>query len=328
VKEVISTMGSAVRLIAVAASIWGIIGLFLSGVVAQGAEPPSLEFIQAALGRQNAASVTCLFTIDYINCAIGHGKLLGKNDSSVSQPVFGDYSHPAPVLYIRTPELLYKKKQNGQECCSARSGVTQVVDCRVRDKQARIGEISGTPIGLISRYSPARLWVGMDRLETIMYPLYWRSDDPSTHFLYGWIKYGKVNSSMEAIDGSMCWKVDVTDTGDSIVNHYEMWLDPHIGFCPRRIKMHGNDSYNGEWNIVIDSTEYKEISPDVWFPARQVMVKDVPKKGLVNTQRIFRAIELTGSKSYTRAQLDPEFEPGTVITVEAADGTRSTYTQQ
>jgi len=100
---------------------------------------------------------------------------------------------------------------------------------------------------------------------------------------------------MEKIDGRDCWKVDITNTGDCIAKHYEIWLDPALGFCPRKISMRGVDDTRGEFHTVIDSKDYREAADGVWFPTRQIIQETTRKAGTVKTRRnVLSAEQLHG----------------------------------
>lgn len=250
---------------------------------------PSMDSILAALRYQNTATVECVFTRSHVSAAL----------SATAQ--FGDLTSPS-VRYVRTPEILYQSTGD-DEASSERTGITTLLDYRAKAAQRGAGESSGPIVGSIDLKTPARNWIIMDRMETVLYPMYPRKDDLSTCFLYGWVKYGTVLESVEAIDGHRCWKIDIRDTGDCLVDHYELWLDPAVGLNPRRIAMHGSDSYNGDWTVVVDSDDFREIDKGIWFPLKQTLVKSVPKKGVIDHRILFAASSLDGAKRYTKDEL-------------------------
>jgi len=77
-------------------------------------------------------------------------------------------------------------------------------------------------------------------------------------FLYGWIKSGKVSEKMESVCGHECWKVEVSDIGDCVMQRYQFWLDPAIGFNPRRIRMDGKMSFDINITYLVDMEDYTE----------------------------------------------------------------------
>lgn len=64
---------------------------------------------------------------------------------------------------------------------------------------------------------------------------------------------------MESVDEHPCWKVD-SDQG--IAGHYNVWLDPEIGFCPRRLVVSWVKS---DAQKIIDFEDYMRLNNDAWF---------------------------------------------------------------
>ena len=298
------------------------IGLIVwTSACALGSDAPSVDFLLAALSHQNTATVECTFTCQHFNTVLGGGKVgVQKSDRDHAVPlVRGDLTDPVPTRYVRTPEMLYRSKGD-EQASSERANITTILDYRGKAVQKRVGEDTGRSVGSITLKTPARFWIAQDRIETVLYGMYPRKDDDSTRFLYGWVKYGVVSNTMEAINGHQCWKADIKDTGDCIVDHYEIWLDPEVGFNPQRVAMHGNDSYNGDWTVVVDSNDYREIDKGIWFPAKQTLVKNVPKKGILDHKIVFTATSLAGDKRYSKEDLKVKFDPDTLVTVLSENG--------
>ena len=292
------------------------------------AEPPTVATIQAAMRHQATATIEVQFTVEFVNSPLNSPVPSGavtvgapKGLLTAVPKADGDTVRKSPVTtYIRTPEILYTKRYSTEES-SEISSTGHILDYRSRSQNS-----DGSWRGAVSVVNFGA-WTGQDRIETVLYPVYPRPDDASTLFLCHWVKYGVVRGEMESIDGHNCWKVDVTDTAKCIVKRYEMWLDPSIGLNPRRLAMYGDDDYNGKWSVVVDFKDYREIAEGIWFPAEQVLVKNVPKKGLVNRRLIFKAQELSGAKKYSKEDLHVKFEPGTEVSVRGPDGSITRITQ-
>lgn len=284
-------------------------------------EAPTIDTIMAAFAHQNTATVECSFTMESIN-APSTGVFLGGRPKSASLPT---RTTPTPVRYVRSPGALYRvnyRTTGTVEKSSERTNVTHVAELRQKRHMP-----DGTYEGFIDRQAVLGAWVAIDRIETVMYPCHLRRDDPSTGFLYGWIKYGKVSETTELIDGHECWKVDITDTGDCITNHWEIWLDPSVGFCPRRIKGSGTTVSTGDFTNVIDSKNFQEIAEGIWFPTEQVLVKNIPDHDIRDRTSIYRATEANGNKTFSEQDLTVQFESGMEVTVINSDGSRTTIIQ-
>lgn len=64
-----------------------------------------------------------------------------------------------------------------------------------------------------------------------------------------------------------------------------VWVDPSIGFCPRRI-----DYYAGEERYISTRiSDYKELSAGVWFPMRQSADTESASKKRVWIARVLEA---------------------------------------
>ena len=288
------------------------------------AETPTIDFILAAMRQQNTATVQVRFSIEYIgfpNPTDGLAEppptALDGTNKRGKLATFSGTATPTPT-YIRTPEILYLK-DDLLERSSERIGIDQVGELRLKETR------EDKCYGLIESKGVYR-WNNRDRMESVMYPTPPRRDDPHTNFLYGWIGYGNISDQMEKIDGIDCWKIDITNTGDSIAKHIKVWLDPVIGFNPRRMVMSGSDK-NGSWTITIESTDYKQISDGIWFPQKQTVIRDVPAMGDNNARIVYRALELHGDRMFSKGDLTVSFPSGTQVRLQLPDGSYKTIVQ-
>lgn len=264
-------------------------------------KPPSIAKIRLALMKQNNVTIEVKYTM----------KPIPKEDAKV--PIGYD---EAIRTYIRTPEMLYLKLPFGmsevnEERSSERKGIDDVtkVDLKMNlhDDKWR---------GATRTENANYYWSSSSafRIETLLFPLDKRSDDPRTYFLYGWLRYGKVCPEMEEINGHKCWKVDITDVGDSKIKHLEVWLDPSIGYNPRFLKETGGTD-ESPWTRTIEFLDYQEIAKKIWFPKEIIVTANWAKGGMNDNKFSFKAVELYGDKVYTKEDLTLDFPPEKEIKV-------------
>ena len=278
-------------------------------------EPPPISSIQAAFAHQNTATVDCTFTTDLFNFPASPSRLgQAPGEGGTGQDIALENRSLPPARYIRTSEMLYRNGAK-DEHSSERNGATESIDVRMKQVSK-----DGVVLGGTSLHFPRFAWAGVDRIDHIMFPAFPRKDDPSTTFLYGWIKYGKVVPTQETINGHACWKVDITDTGGSAADHLEVWLDPDLGLCPRRLKMHGRGATAAEFTRTVDWDDYVEIANGFWFPRSQNVVSNNPLSGYPDMRSLYTATKLDGTKTYTKSDLRVTFAPGTPILLTAEDG--------
>lgn len=213
---------------------------------------PTAEFLAAALRKQEAACGRSL-EVEYT----GVWQRAGSRVPS-------DYEK-AHYVYRRTPAALRLDKMSGKG----------VVDIASYDRESREyrrwlageGEIGR---GLMSPFCTPEF------LGTALYPL---DDQP----LCERIASGSVGDQKEKIDGHYCWRVEIPGHRSGL-EKYVVWLDPHIGFCPRRIVYAWTDMQPE----FISFTDYANLGDGVWFPRKQALsYGSVDKRGatftIVNT---------------------------------------------
>ena len=263
--------------------------LWACGPLASAGEAPSLDFVRAALQKQATATVEVSYTLD----------------SDV----------PATVRrYIRSADVLYRKDRL-QEVSSERSGVEGILNLRAKSEGA-----GGEPRGAVLTIRPNVTydgWLVTDRIDPVLLPILPRPDDSRTWCLYGWLKYGNVSSTAESIEGHDCWKVEITDTGNSPQKRLQTWLDPSIGFNPRRVMTEAKDD---AWTKVVEFKDYREIAAGIWFPAQQILTTNWPKGGMVDARNVFQATEIHGDRQFSKDELVVKFSPGTKVSVQLPDG--------
>jgi|GEM_PF-5978660 len=77
------------------------------------------------------------------------------------------------------------------------------------------------------------------------------------------LKRGEVADSQETVDGHACWRV-VIPSREVKYERFVVWVDPSIGFLPRRIAFVGDRGRSSFQSF----TNYKQLRPGVWFPMR------------------------------------------------------------
>lgn len=279
--------------------------------------PPTIDDIRAAWDKQNTANISVRFVQD-------------------RSRALGDAPHPQASItgdklefaYVRTPEMVYQKDWRGWEQSAERAEITRLGDGRkieifggkgmlkVNGKSVQVQAGDKTRV-ITDGPEIQRTW-GMGGMETILYRTYGRNDDPKTDFLYGWLKYAKVAEQPEEISGHNCWKLDITDTGEGIVNHLQIWIDPTIGCCPRKICTEGvacgaKRGDIGQFKIETEFSAYTEITKGIWFPGKIVMVLNQANAYAVNATTVWTLNEVLKDKSFVKKEVMVKFNPGDTV---------------
>jgi len=162
--------------------------------------------------------------------------------------------------YIRTPEAL-----SMTETYSDSGDVKQSsYDFSARETKTLTTKEDGTRTGTV-----LRPWLGdpfhsPSLLDPVLFVVPWGAEWPRP--LYERISSGVVLPEQEEIDGHPCWRVDMTQP----TNHKRcsIWVDPDVGFSPRRIEIVPTNEDKGP--SVISFKEYKELAPGIWYAMKQV----------------------------------------------------------
>ncbi len=101
------------------------------------------------------------------------------------------------------------------------------------------------------------------------------------------IAKGTVAKQMETIDGQSCWRVDLPTDAGGLASH-SVWVDPTIGFCPRRREIRWTD----QSSIVTQYGDYREVTEGVWIPTTAHIEAEyhTPPPGF--TEPVLRAVQL------------------------------------
>lgn len=166
------------------------------------------------------------------------------------------------IRYVRTPSLLYMEDK-----CD-KLGSVEISSYNRNDNEARSlgkrlsdGSIVGASTSI--EHVSARLTC-LNIMETAVLYVLMRP-------LYEAIAEGTV-TCQESVDQHICWRVDIpaNKLGYSDDATISIWLDPTVGYCPRRLNRPKNGSLDVVSAFSIDFKEYKDIGNGVWFPSEQV----------------------------------------------------------
>jgi hypothetical protein len=113
------------------------------------------------------------------------------------------------------------------------------------------------------------------------------------------------------VDGAPCWKV-------LRPGHDEVWLDPALGFAPRRrLWQSRSTDQQGGAAFLYEAQDFREVLPHVWFPwlvqtTRYDSKEGEPSKGtpFLMSQILVRDIHVN---DFTSSDLRTPLPPGTLI---------------
>lgn len=190
---------------------------------------PTAEFLAQALVEQEEACGKSL-TVSYTFSQVGS--------------LFPEQCH-----YVRTPAKSFLQMEGsriGTKRCSLDRNSGQSRRLSIRKEASRpVGEIDDRFAGpLGDRVIP----------DVVRYPL-----DLSS--LLDLVRRSSVKEARQDIDGRLCWLVE-TPSAYTPNEQYHIWLDPTIGYCPRRVEI-TRDSVQPQ---IIDFLDYEDESKGVWFP--------------------------------------------------------------
>lgn len=124
--------------------------------------------------------------------------------------------------------------------------------------------------------------------------------------LYFMVEHGYLKEQKKEIDGHECWGVAYDE--DPGIQGHVIWVDPKIGFCPRRIDL----VLKNKLRVSKTMRLYRELGQGVWFP-KEVVVDDFSKTGEHVSSRAITEIEARLVPVDEESKLKLEFPPGVVI---------------
>lgn len=254
--------------LAVAAAAIGVISV-LPTSLCPASETPSIEFITAAL---NSQLQTAAIDVDF-----------SQTDSG--SPVVGSFR------YVRTKDIQFmsrEEKGNRGFCVFDRKrGIGKQFVLENGQKQGWVkSDTSNMPFELAGWPDPVLCLLHIGNLVDV-------------------IGEGTVSDTMEKIDGHDCWRVEIKRIKPALTQKYVVWLDPSIGFCPRRAET----SWEGHQQVCT-LTDYKDIGKGVWFP---MLVRwESPDLGqmTVTEAKVTRAAAVTDLKAL---KVETSFPSGTKV---------------
>jgi len=287
------------RLSLIGCSLWAVSIMVWDLAAAQASEKPTVDFIIAALKQQEAncgPSLQVKYTVDWLG------------------PVEPGGLH-YEARYIRTREIIFKEQKNGSwrsaspGDCEFGCGIVKYSYARAttvcRELAAdtsgkwKTGVVTTAPL-------PSRL-MSTPVMDPVLYAL------SGIGPLVEAIKGGSVRETQEAIEGQQCWRIDIPEkvvSVDGIRMAWVVWVDPGIGYCPRRISLTTIKADTTE-TMVHDFLEYRSIGNGVYFPMRiTVRYGETLTSGLD-----FRAQEAVCGTVVSPEEIQVKFPSGTEVRV-------------
>ena len=278
--------------VAIAVTI-GMTSLHLWSAFADSRVPPP-EFIAAAMKDQERAAMA--LEVRYSWKTTG---TIGEKPPVDVETIFNAY-------YVRTPKAIFLKEE-----------VAGKVDPTVDTSNVYVANYTrtGSYHRVTGQYrelrehhdgSPATGKVTHDvkRLLALMTPVESVVGYFASTSLYFLVEQGSVLEKQE-IDGHDCWGVayDVTPG----IQRHVIWVDPDIGFCPRRIDLILQNQLRRSKTMRL----YRELGYGVWFP-KEVVQENFSETGKLESTR---TIKVQDAKLVSIAEVKTEivFPPGAVI---------------
>lgn len=242
---------------------WGFVLyiFFITGRLLSGVENlPSLDIIRAAHKSQIELSNPSLKVKYYFYISTKGIKTLKSE-----------------YIYVRTPYVLYREQR------SFKNGIKEQINLgsKIRYNKNENNYISlfqdmqtNDQYGEIGNGLPVQFTVP-DMMDPLLFPI------GTVGSLSDLLKSDTVKIvGIEKIDNISCYLLKTSILNNGKQDLYSIWLDPLIGFCPRKIQ-HEMIYTNGVKNIfIIRFLQYKEINKGVWFP---LYVENIPTNFDTNT---------------------------------------------
>lgn len=171
-------------------------------------------------------------------------------------------------------------------------------------KTLEMDTLNKRTVGSISHGISGSRFAMYNVLETAAYPILGR-------LLYDALLRGAVVKGKETIDGCDCWQVEFTGKPFGTTSATCLaWLDPAIGFCPRKIQIAPIATPTLPL-ITVHLKQYADIGNSVWFP-REMTVQGVKADGSSLTMLVSLSKVNIGNTP-SEAELSVKFPPGTRV---------------
>ena len=293
-RRIIMTMVCAVFIIALAVA-FGLTGSRLWSVYAEDTAP-SPEFIAAAMRNQEQPGMALVTTYTL------------ERSEIFSEKTRAEIKTVRDMYYVRTLEAMYlKEKVTNTAAAEADTSDIDITNYTVERSYNRTsGEYrelterdNGAPASGIDTRKPELNALGlMTPVESVVG--YFGSAS-----LYYLVEHGTVLDKKE-IDGHDCWGVAYDVSG--VLQRHVVWVDPDIGFCPRRIEL----ILNNQLRHCKSLCDYHKIGENVWFP-KEIMYERFSKTGESVTSSTIKVTDIKLIPLEPDIKLRVHFPPGTSV---------------
>ena len=278
--------------------------------------PPSAKFIAEAMKNQEKPGMALQARYSWKNSGIIREK------PRVEEEAVSD------VYYVRTPETIFLKEKvtknfrpaaHASAVHDANSTVTSSYNRTTGEYRELTTRDDGSPpqgitdnikthLSMVSRlmvlmhistYNTRGDLEGMTRVESVVDYIFGAP-------LYRLVKTGAVLEKKE-IDGHNCWAV-VHDTIPD-VQRCVIWVDPDIGFCPRRIDLIMKKQLRRGQTM----RDYQKIGDGVWFP-KEVVFEAFSKTGKPEEKYKITVKDAKLVPIGPKVELQVTFPPGVNVT--------------
>ena len=211
------------------------------------------------------------------------------------------------TYYVRTPKFIYRRREFTNHADPSMDiprvygpdyTTTSLYNRTTREyRELRQEEGGAPPQGRIT-YETYNILPQLTSVESVVTFIQSKS-------LYSVVEEGTMIGK-RTIDGHDCWGVSYTAVLGSI--DYVIWVDPEIGFCPRRIDLVSKGMVRHSETM----REYEEIAKGVWFPMEVVETR-FDKDGKQTWSTDVKDIKARLVPLEEDAKLKLDFPPGTII---------------
>lgn len=270
-----STSAMRTAQIVLVVAVLAVVGASVRSVLATNVVPTP-EFIAAAMKNQEKAGLS--LQVRYSDSTRINGVIADKH-------VTGEVVRNG--CYIRNPETMFLKEEvtrnydpgvDTTDLLVASSTVTTSYDRLTHEYRRRVAWNDGSPPQGVDTYDPTPNDMDdLTRVESV-------ASYSTGASLLRLVKSGTVLQKRETVDGHSCWGVAYDTIPD--VQRHVIWVDPDIGFCPRRIDLILNKQLRRSKTM----RDYRELGYGVWFP-KEVLFETFDKTGRLEDRHSIKVKE-------------------------------------
>ncbi|MHB9038247.1 MAG: hypothetical protein ACYC64_16445 [Armatimonadota bacterium] len=252
----------------------------LSQLAVGAADNPTREYLSAALQDQIAACGLSL-VVEY---------------STVRER-----SQNKAVLERSEEHYRYTRNSDAMRIDTIKDGkVTKQAFHNRRSNEYRLLSEDGPGSYAIQGFGISDPFVNSDFFET---SLYFLNKKP----LYQWILSAVDSGTTEIVDGADCLRL-LIPSGIVRPARYVVWLDPAVGYNPRRI-----DVVHSESRVtVIKYTDYRSLGETGWFPMKMTLEYSIPKYQW-DIRIVSSVTKVTSGAEVATEIIRPVFPSGTLV---------------